>query len=55
MELAAELFPTWIARGLISETQLAVEELVETVDHVLRLGASANIPSVAVTPRTPAG
>jgi NAD(P)-dependent dehydrogenase (short-subunit alcohol dehydrogenase family) len=54
MELAAELFPTWMARGLISETQLAVEELVETVDHVLRLGATANIPSVAVTPRNPA-
>lgn len=54
LELAAELFPTWMARGLISETQLAVEELVETVDHVLRLGATANIPSVAVTPRNPA-
>jgi len=54
MDLALELFPTWAARGLISETQLAVEELVETVDHVLRLGATANIPSVAVTPRNPA-
>jgi NAD(P)-dependent dehydrogenase (short-subunit alcohol dehydrogenase family) len=53
LDLVAEVFPTWMERGLVSETQLGVEALVETVDHVLRLGASANIPSVAVTPRSP--
>jgi NAD(P)-dependent dehydrogenase (short-subunit alcohol dehydrogenase family) len=53
MDLAMELAPVWFERGLISPTQLHVDELVETVDHVLRLGSSANIPTVAVTPRNP--
>lgn len=52
--LAADFYPTWMARGLLSETQFHVDDLVETIDHVLRLGSTANIPSVAVTPRNPA-
>jgi hypothetical protein len=40
---------------LVLPRDRSIIELVETVDHVLRLGATANIPSVAVTPRNPAG
>lgn len=52
-ELAAEVYPTWIARNLISGSLLEVEELVKMIDTILRLGASAAIPSVAVVPRAP--
>ena len=51
MELAAELVPDWITRGFISGTLIAVDELIDTVDAVLRGGASLSMPSVTVTPR----
>ncbi|MGP0032828.1 MAG: SDR family oxidoreductase [Acidimicrobiales bacterium] len=53
-DLAADLHPIWQARNYLSGTLLEVDELVRVIDTVLRCGASANIPSVAVTPR-PAG
>jgi NAD(P)-dependent dehydrogenase (short-subunit alcohol dehydrogenase family) len=53
-ELAAELFPVWIARNYLTGTFLDVEELVRVIDTVLRCGANAAIPSVAVVPRPPA-
>jgi NAD(P)-dependent dehydrogenase (short-subunit alcohol dehydrogenase family) len=53
MDLAAELFPIWEASNLLSGSLMEVEELVHVVDTVLRLGTSASIPSVAVTPRRP--
>lgn len=49
--LAAELAPGWVARGYLSGPLLEVDELVRVVDTVLRCGAGASIPSVAVTPR----
>jgi len=49
--LAAELFPTWLARNLVSGALIDVEEVVRVVDTVLRCGASASIPSVTITPR----
>ena len=52
-ELAAEVGATWLARGLLTGSLLDVEELVRMVDHVLRSGATASIPSVAVVPRPP--
>ena len=52
-DLAAELHPIWQARNLISGSLIDVGELVQTVDHVLRCGPSAYIPSVAVIPRPP--
>jgi NAD(P)-dependent dehydrogenase (short-subunit alcohol dehydrogenase family) len=52
-ELAAELYPVWMSRNLLSGSLLDVEELVKTVDHVLRCGATATIPSVTVAPRAP--
>jgi NAD(P)-dependent dehydrogenase (short-subunit alcohol dehydrogenase family) len=50
-ELAAELMPIWVAHHYISGSFLAVDEVVRVVETVLRCGASASIPSVAVTPR----
>jgi NAD(P)-dependent dehydrogenase (short-subunit alcohol dehydrogenase family) len=50
-ELAAEMGPVWVARKYISGSFVEVDELVRVVDTVLRCGASASIPSVAVTPR----
>jgi NAD(P)-dependent dehydrogenase (short-subunit alcohol dehydrogenase family) len=50
-ELAAEVMPTWVERRYISGTLMDVEELVHMVDTVLRLGATASVPSVTVTPR----
>jgi NAD(P)-dependent dehydrogenase (short-subunit alcohol dehydrogenase family) len=52
-ELAAELFPVWQARNCLTGGLLEVGELVRVVDTVLRCGASACIPSVAVVPRRP--
>jgi NAD(P)-dependent dehydrogenase (short-subunit alcohol dehydrogenase family) len=52
-DLATEFAPVWLERNLMSGVLLDVEELVSTVYHVLQLGATATIPSVAVTPRQP--
>jgi NAD(P)-dependent dehydrogenase (short-subunit alcohol dehydrogenase family) len=49
--LAAELAPGWVARGYLNPPLLDAEELVRVVETVLRCGAEASIPSVAVTPR----
>jgi NAD(P)-dependent dehydrogenase (short-subunit alcohol dehydrogenase family) len=53
-ELAAELFPMWQERNLLSGSVMEVEELVRVVDAALRCGASAYWPHVAVIPRPPA-
>jgi NAD(P)-dependent dehydrogenase (short-subunit alcohol dehydrogenase family) len=50
-ELAGDLFPIWMERGLMSGAMLDVAELVKVVDAVTRVGASASIQSVAITPR----
>jgi len=49
--LAAELAPGWVARGYLAGPLLEVDELVRVVETVLRCGAGASIPTVAVTPR----
>ena len=51
--LAERMFATWAERGLISDELMDVTHLIETVDGVIRLGVSATIPLVAVTPRRP--
>ena len=51
MELAAEIMPVWLTRGLLSGALIAVDELVTVVDAVLRAGASLAMPSVTVAPR----
>ena len=54
LELAAELYPVWMTRQYLSGSLMEVDELVRVIDMVLRCGASASIPTVAVTPRRPA-
>ena len=53
--LAGELFPIWAQRGCLSmdDGLVDIDDFTEIVHSVLRLGASATIPTVAVTPRTP--
>jgi hypothetical protein len=41
------------ARGLMASTLIDVKDLVGVIDGVLRAGASASVPSVAVLPRQP--
>ena len=50
-DLAAELVPGWLARGYLTGSLIAVDELVSVVDAVLRGGASLSMPSVTVAPR----
>ncbi len=51
MELAAQLFPGWLAKGLMGGTVFDSDELVHVVDSILRCGASASIPTVTIVPR----
>jgi NAD(P)-dependent dehydrogenase (short-subunit alcohol dehydrogenase family) len=52
-ELAVEMGRIWTDRQYIVGSLLEVDELVSVVDTVLRCGASACIPTVAVVPRPP--
>jgi NAD(P)-dependent dehydrogenase (short-subunit alcohol dehydrogenase family) len=52
-ELAVELGPVWMERGLMNGGFIEVEELVTLVHDVVAHGASVSIPSVAITPRPP--
>lgn len=52
-DLAGELFPTWMARGLLTDKLMDIEHFVDAVEAVLRCGATATIPTVAITPRRP--
>ena len=52
-DLAAQLHPTWQARGLITGALMDVEDLVGAIHEVLSRGASVTIPSITVTPRPP--
>jgi NAD(P)-dependent dehydrogenase (short-subunit alcohol dehydrogenase family) len=53
-ELIGEVAPIWINRQYMAGSLLEVDELVRVLDNVLRCGASASIPHVAVVPRPPA-
>ncbi len=52
-DLAAELMPRWVERGLMVGSLLDVEEIVRVVGAVLDTGAGASIPSVVIAPRPP--
>jgi NAD(P)-dependent dehydrogenase (short-subunit alcohol dehydrogenase family) len=52
-DLAGQVMGTWFERRYISGTLMEVDELVRVVDTILRCGASACVPSVAVVPRPP--
>lgn len=51
--LAAEVGPVWASRGLLAGAFIDVADLIRVVDNVLRVGASASLPTVVVTPRPP--
>jgi NAD(P)-dependent dehydrogenase (short-subunit alcohol dehydrogenase family) len=50
-DLAMEMGVKWVERKYLAGTLMDVEELVRVVDTVLRLGASACVPTVTVAPR----
>lgn len=52
-DLAMELYPAWVSRGLLTEKLMDVEHFVDAVVNVLRCGATTCIPTVALTPRRP--
>jgi NAD(P)-dependent dehydrogenase (short-subunit alcohol dehydrogenase family) len=52
-DLTMELFPVWSDRGLITDKLMDIDHFVDAVDAVLRCGATATIPSIAITPRRP--
>jgi hypothetical protein len=51
MALAGEMYPTWAARGLLSDKLMDVAHFVDAVHGVLKAGATVSIPTIAVTPR----
>lgn len=51
LELAGSMYPTWMARGLLTDKVMDVEHFVEAVESILRIGATTTMPTVAVTPR----
>ena len=53
-ELAAELVTVWLARGLIAGSLIEIEDLISTVDSVLRSGTTLAVQTVVVAPRPPA-
>jgi len=53
-ELAAELYPVWVARNYLAGSLIDIEHLVTVVDAIVRAGASLSMPSVTVAPRPPA-
>ena len=50
-ELAAEMIPLWLERQLLSGSLFDVEDLVATVDMLLRSGPTVTVPSITLTPR----
>lgn len=52
-DLAGELYPMWVARGLLTDKLMDVEDFIEAVVGVLRCGATMSIPSVVLAPRRP--
>ena len=50
-KLAMECYPIWLARNYMSGALMAVEDLVEVVNTILRTGASTAMPIVVATSR----
>lgn len=53
LDLTTRLFPVWTERGLITSELMDVDHFIAAVDGVVRCGATATIPTVAITPRRP--
>jgi NAD(P)-dependent dehydrogenase (short-subunit alcohol dehydrogenase family) len=50
-DLRAELVTIWLERGMLAGAFIDVDDLIDVVDAVLRVGPSASVPSVTVAPR----
>jgi NAD(P)-dependent dehydrogenase (short-subunit alcohol dehydrogenase family) len=50
-ELAAEFGTAWVTRGLLAGAFVDVDHLIDVVDNVLHIGASASLQTVVVSPR----
>ena len=53
MDLATEIGRTWYEKGYIAGALLDVGDLVDAIEGVIGLGASAVVPTMAVLPRVP--
>jgi len=53
-QLLMQMYPAWLARGLLAGSLMEVDALIGLIDAVLRAGASASVPSIAAVPRQPA-
>ena len=53
MDLAAELFPEWTARGLLTDKLMDVDHFVSAVYALVQHGATVSVPTIAITPRRP--
>jgi len=52
-ELAGEMYPTWTARGLLTDKLMDVEHFIDGVVGVLGCGSTMSIPNVVLAPRRP--
>jgi NAD(P)-dependent dehydrogenase (short-subunit alcohol dehydrogenase family) len=50
-ELAGELGAVWFTRGYLAGTLIDVEDLVSTVETIVRSSTTLSLPTVVVTPR----
>jgi NAD(P)-dependent dehydrogenase (short-subunit alcohol dehydrogenase family) len=50
-DLAAEVGPVWFTRGLLAGAFIDIGDLINVVEGVLRIGGSAGLPTVVVSPR----
>lgn len=51
--LAGEFGMLWYSKGLVTGTLMPVEQLIQAVDGLVRLGTGTSVPSLIVTPRPP--
>jgi NAD(P)-dependent dehydrogenase (short-subunit alcohol dehydrogenase family) len=51
MDLATELIPGWLTKGYLSGALFDVEDLINTVDALLRAGPTVTIPAITLAPR----
>ncbi len=54
-ELAGEMVTLWASRGLLAGSFIAVDDLVDAIDGVLRSGPSVSMATVVVSPRPTTG
>ncbi len=53
-ELLAEFGSIWFTKGYVSGSFIQIDQLVESIDALLRSGASLSIPEITISPRPPA-